>query len=64
MNAITIVVAVMCILMIAYRLYGTFMTAKVLKLNDSTPTPAHTREDGKDYVRRTNGLRSDIILPQ
>jgi carbon starvation protein len=36
--------------MIAYRLYGTFMTAKVLKLNDSIPTPAHTLNDGKDYV--------------
>ena len=36
--------------MIAYRLYGTFMAAKVLKLNDSKPTPAHKLEDGRDYV--------------
>jgi len=36
--------------MIAYRLYGTFMAAKVLKLSNSTPTPAHALEDGKDYV--------------
>ena len=50
MNAITIVIASICILMIAYRLYGTFMAAKVLKLDDSIPTPAHTLEDGKDYV--------------
>ncbi|PLR83602.1 carbon starvation protein A [Bacillus canaveralius] len=50
MNAVTIVIASMCILMIAYRLYGTFMTVKVLKLNDAKPTPAHELNDGKDYV--------------
>ncbi|MCY8600739.1 carbon starvation protein CstA [Bacillus spizizenii] len=50
MNAVTIVIASMCILAIAYRLYGTFMMVKVLKVNDDKPTPAHTLEDGKDYV--------------
>lgn len=50
MNAITIVIASMCILAIAYRLYGTFMAVKVLKLDDSKPTPAHELNDGKDYV--------------
>ncbi|SFJ90594.1 carbon starvation CstA family protein [Thermoflavimicrobium dichotomicum] len=50
MNAITIVIAVICILMIAYRLYGTFMAVKVLKLDDSQVTPARELEDGKDYV--------------
>ncbi|PYI50720.1 carbon starvation protein CstA [Paenibacillus flagellatus] len=50
MNAITIVIGSICILMIAYRLYGTFMAAKVLKLNDAKQTPAHALQDGKDYV--------------
>lgn len=50
MNAVTIVIASMCILAIAYRLYGTFMMVKVLKVNDDEPTPAHALEDGKDYV--------------
>lgn len=50
MNAVTIVIGSICILLIAYRLYGTFMAAKVLKLDDSKPTPAHELEDGKDYV--------------
>ncbi|MBX9997248.1 MULTISPECIES: carbon starvation protein CstA [Priestia] len=50
MNAVTIVIGSICILMIAYRLYGTFMAVKVLKLNDSQKTPAHEFEDGKDYV--------------
>jgi carbon starvation protein len=50
MSAVTIVIGSICILMIAYRLYGTFMAVKVLKLNDSQKTPAHELEDGKDYV--------------
>lgn len=50
MNAITIVIGSICILMIAYRLYGTFMAAKVLKLSDANQTPAHEMNDGKDYV--------------
>ena len=50
MNAVTIVIGSICILLIAYRLYGTFIAAKVLKLDDSNPTPAHELEDGKDYV--------------
>lgn len=50
MNAISIVIGSICILMIAYRLYGTFMAAKVLKLNDAQQTPAHALNDGKDYV--------------
>lgn len=50
MNAVTIVIGSICILMIAYRLYGTFMAVKVLKLNDAQQTPAHELEDGKDYV--------------
>ncbi|MGE8021807.1 carbon starvation protein CstA [Peribacillus frigoritolerans] len=50
MTAVTIVIGSICILMIAYRLYGTFIALKVLKLDDSKPTPAHKLEDGKDYV--------------
>lgn len=50
MNAITIVIGSICILLIAYRLYGTFMAAKVLKLSNEKPTPAEKLEDGQDYV--------------
>ncbi len=53
MNAITIVVGTMCFLMIAYRLYGTFMAVKVMKLKEMEErkkTPAHELNDGKDYV--------------
>jgi carbon starvation protein len=50
MNAISIVIGSICILLIVYRLYGTFMATKVLKLDDSKPTPAQKLEDGRDYV--------------
>ncbi|MGE7664636.1 carbon starvation CstA family protein [Ureibacillus composti] len=50
MNAVSIVIGSICILVIAYRLYGYFFTNKVLKINDSQPTPAHELSDGKDYV--------------
>ncbi|WP_027093833.1 carbon starvation protein CstA [Cohnella thermotolerans] len=50
MNAVSIVIGSICILMIAYRLYGTFFAGKVLKLNEASPTPAHALNDGKDYV--------------
>ncbi|AMB90645.1 carbon starvation protein CstA [Bacillus altitudinis] len=50
MNAVSIVIGSMCILAIAYRLYGTFMMVKVLKVTDDHPTPAHALKDGKDYV--------------
>ena len=50
MNAVPIVIGSLCILIIAYRLYGTFMAVKVMKLDDSKVTPSHEFEDGKDYV--------------
>ncbi len=53
MNAVTIVIGTMCFLMIAYRLYGTFMAVKVMKLkqlDEKRETPAHELNDGKDYV--------------
>ena len=50
MNAITLVIGAICILVIAYRFYGIFFTKKVLKINDNRPTPAHANNDGKDFV--------------
>lgn len=50
MNAITIVIGAICILVFAYRFYGIFFTKKVLKIKDDQPTPAHTYNDGKDFV--------------
>jgi len=35
---------------IAYRLYGTYLSSKIFNLNPDSKTPAHEFEDGIDYV--------------
>jgi carbon starvation protein len=49
-NAIPILIAVLCIYAIAYRYYSAFLAAKVLALDDSRVTPAHKFTDGANYV--------------
>jgi len=49
-RAITFVIASLCILAICYRLYGVFFVRKVLRADDSQVTPAHTLQDGRNYV--------------
>ena len=49
-HAITFVIAALCILAIAYRLYGVFFVRKVLQADDKQVTPSHQLEDGKNYV--------------
>ena len=50
MNALTLIIAAALILMLAYRFYGAFISAKVLALDSSVTTPAVRLEDGQDYV--------------
>jgi carbon starvation protein len=49
MNALYVVVPALCILAIAYRYYSAFIAAKVMSLDDSRVTPAHTKFDGHNY---------------
>ncbi len=53
MRALYIIVPILCILVIAYRYYSAFIAAKILVLDDSRPTPAHTRYDGHNYYPTT-----------
>jgi carbon starvation protein len=48
-NALPILIAVLCIYAIAYRYYSAFIAAKVMALDDSRVTPAHTLYDGHNY---------------
>jgi carbon starvation protein len=48
-NAVPVLIAVLCIYAIAYRYYSAFIAAKVLALDDARPTPAHTMYDGSNY---------------
>ncbi|HET6433298.1 carbon starvation CstA family protein [Dyella sp.] len=49
-NAIWLVAASICVFVIGYRFYGTFINNKVLQLDPSRATPAVLRNDGLDYV--------------
>jgi carbon starvation protein len=49
MQAVYVILPVLCILAIAYRYYSAFIAARVMVLDDSRPTPAHTRYDGHNY---------------
>ncbi|AHF06087.1 carbon starvation CstA family protein [Desulfitobacterium metallireducens] len=50
MHALYLVIAAACVLIIGYRLYGTFLATKVLAINPAIQTPAHKYEDGHDFV--------------
>jgi carbon starvation protein len=49
MNALPIIVGVLCVLAISYRYYSAFIAAKVLALDDSRPVPSQTMYDGHNY---------------
>ena len=49
-SAMYLVVAAVCIYMIAYRFYGRFIAYKVLELNKNRATPAMVYDDGRDFV--------------
>ncbi len=49
MSVLAILAGTIAILLSAYRFYGSFITRK-LGVSNSNITPAHTREDGVDYV--------------
>ncbi|MGI9245756.1 MAG: carbon starvation CstA family protein, partial [Steroidobacteraceae bacterium] len=55
-NAAWLVTAALCVYFIAYRFYGRFIATRVLRLDDSRPTPAVRHEDGLDYVPTSKGV--------
>jgi carbon starvation protein len=50
MHALPLVLTAAVVLAIAYRYYSAFLAAKVLALDDSRRTPAHTLTDGHNFV--------------
>jgi carbon starvation protein len=48
-NALWIVAATGCFYIITYRLYASFLSAKVLSLDHERATPSHNLKDGVDY---------------
>jgi len=49
LNALPLMVAVLCVLAIGYRYYSAFLAAKVCTLDDLRETAAHTHNDGQNY---------------
>ena len=49
MSALPIMIGVLCVLAIGYRYYSAFLAAKVMALDDTRTTPAHTLYDGQNY---------------
>lgn len=50
MNTLALLVGALCVFTLGYRYYSAFLAARVLSLNDSRPTPAHTQADGQNYL--------------
>ena len=49
MNALYLVVAALAVGAIGYRFYSAFIAARVMVLDDTRKTPAHTKYDGANY---------------
>src|SRR5947207_16013901 len=48
-HAMPLMLAVLCLMAIAYRYYSAFVAAKVAVLDDARPTPAVRLNDGQNY---------------
>jgi len=49
MHALPLIIGALCVMAIAYRYYSAFIAAKVVALDDTRETPAHTLKDGQNY---------------
>ncbi|HTP78767.1 MAG TPA: carbon starvation protein A [Bacteroidota bacterium] len=50
MSAIPFILGALCVMAIAYRYYSAFIAANVVALDDTRVTPAHTFNDGQNYL--------------
>lgn len=50
MNALPLILGALCVMAIAYRYYSAFIAAKIVALDDTRITPAHTMQDGHNYL--------------
>src|SRR4249920_3349177 len=53
MHALYLVIPALAVMAIAYRFYSAFIAAKVMVLDDTRKTPAHTKYDGANYYPTT-----------
>src|SRR4051812_4419519 len=50
MHALPLIVVTLSVFTIGYRYYSAFLAAKVFALDSSRVTPAHTHQDGQNYI--------------
>jgi len=50
LNAMWFVIAAVCSYLVAFRLYSSFVAARILVLDDTRATPAERHDDGRDFV--------------
>ena len=50
MNSAVICASVLIVFVFGYRVYSRWLAQKIFELDDANPTPAHSLEDGVDYV--------------
>lgn len=55
-NALWLLTAAVCVYLIGYRFYAQFVAYRVLGIDPARRTPAHTREDGLDFVPTHGGV--------
>ncbi|MBI5641974.1 MAG: carbon starvation protein A [Deltaproteobacteria bacterium] len=48
-NALWLVVSSACFFVVIYRVYGAFIAAKILSIDERRKTPAYKHNDGKDF---------------
>ena len=49
-SAAWLVIAAVCVYLLAFRFYALFIANRVLRVDPSRPTPAYRHNDGLDYV--------------
>src|SRR3954463_13078600 len=49
MNAMPVMITILCLMAIAFRYYSAWVAAKVAALDDARPTPAVRLNDGQNY---------------
>ena len=50
MNTLALLIGALCVFALGYRFYSAFLAARVLVLDDSRITPAHTCKDGQSFM--------------
>ena len=61
MRALYILLPVLAVLALAYRYYSAFIATRIMCLDDSRKTPAHTRYDGHNFYPTTRWAPGELV---